>query len=63
MRRISRASGIPIAKQALVADGLAPGKSLIQTATANVCTFVDAQGGRCDTKAASQLQQRWAAIF
>lgn len=62
LRRISRSSGLPIAKQALFADGQAPGKSLIQTATSNVCTFVIAQGGRCDTKAASELQQRWAAI-
>ena len=62
MRRISRASGIPLATKALVADGLAPGKSLIQTATSNVCTFVVAQGGRCDQQAAAQLQQRWSAI-
>lgn len=62
MRRISRSSGVPIAKQALFADGQAPGKSLVQTATRNVCIFVDAQGGKCDQKSASQLQQRWAAI-
>ena len=38
------------------------GKALVQTATSNVCIFVNAQGGRCDQEAASQLQQRWAAI-
>ena len=62
MRRISRSSGVPIAKQALFADGQAPGKSLVQTATRNVCIFVDAQGGKCNQNSASQLQQRWAAI-
>jgi zinc/manganese transport system substrate-binding protein len=62
LRRISSFSGVSIAKQPLYADGLAPGKSLIQTATANVCTFVTAQGGRCDQRTASALQQQWAAI-
>ena len=62
MRRISRNSGVPIASNPLFADGLAPNRSLIQTATANVCTFVKAQGGRCDGAGASALQKRWAAI-
>ena len=62
MRRISRSSGVPIAKQVLFGDGQAPGKSLVQTATSNVCIFVNAQGGKCNQKAASQLQKRWAAI-
>lgn len=62
LRRISSVSGVPIAKQPLYADGQAPGKSLIQTATANVCAFVTAQGGRCDQQSASALQQQWAAI-
>jgi zinc/manganese transport system substrate-binding protein len=62
LRRISSVSGVPIAKQPLYADGQAPGKSLIQTATANVCTFVTAQGGRCDQQAAAALQQQWVAI-
>jgi len=62
LRRISSVTGVPIAKQPLYADGQAPGKSLIQTATANVCAFVTAQGGRCDQQSASALQQQWAAI-
>lgn len=62
LRRISSVSGVPIAKQPLYADGQAPGKSLIQTATANVCTFVNAQGGRCDQQTGSALQQQWASI-
>ncbi len=62
LKRISRSSGVPIAKQPLYPDGQKPGKSLIQTATVNVCTFVVAQGGRCDQPGAIQLQKRWAAI-
>ncbi|QNI67314.1 metal ABC transporter substrate-binding protein [Synechococcus sp. BMK-MC-1] len=62
MRRISRSSGVPLAKQPLFGEGQAPGKSLIQTATGNVCNFVVSQGGTCDQKAADQLQKRWAAI-
>jgi len=62
MRRISRSSGVPLAKQPLFGEGQAPGKSLIQTATGNVCNFVESQGGQCDQKTADQLQTRWAAI-
>jgi zinc/manganese transport system substrate-binding protein len=62
LRRISSVSGVAIAKRPLYADGQAPGQSLIQTATANVCTFVTAQGGRCDQQTAFALQQQWAAI-
>jgi zinc/manganese transport system substrate-binding protein len=62
LRRISSVSGVAIAKRPLYADGQAPGQSLVETATANVCTFVSAQGGRCDQQAAAALQQQWAAI-
>lgn len=62
MRRISRASGIPLAKTPLYAEGQAPGKSLVQTATGNVCNFVNSQGGSCNQTAATNLQQRWAGI-
>lgn len=62
LRRVSRSSGVPIAPSPLYADGLAPNRSLIQTATGNVCTFVNAQGGRCDSAGAKALQQRWAGI-
>ena len=62
LRRISSVSGVAIAKRPLYADGQAPGQSLVETATANVCTFVAAQGGRCDQQAAAALQQQWAAI-
>jgi zinc/manganese transport system substrate-binding protein len=62
LRRISRASGVPVNPAALVADGLAPGRSTVQTATGNVCTFVSGQGGRCDGAAAEGLARRWASI-
>ena len=62
MRRISRASGIPLANTPLYAEGQAPGKSVVQTATGNVCNFVNSQGGSCNQTAATNLQQRWAGI-
>lgn len=62
LRRISSVSGVPLAKSPLYADGLAPGKSWVETATANVCTFVMAQGGRCDQASATALQKQWSAI-
>ncbi|MEB3243687.1 MAG: metal ABC transporter substrate-binding protein [Cyanobacteriota bacterium] len=62
LRRISRASGVPVNPTPLVADGLAPGRSTVQTATGNVCTVVQGQGGRCDSAGADRLAQRWAAI-
>jgi len=62
LRRVSRSSGVPVNPTPLVADGLAPGRSTVQTATGNVCTFVNGQGGRCDSAAADRLAQRWAAI-
>ena len=62
LRRISRVSGVPVNPTPLVADGLAPGRSTVQTATGNVCTFVSGQGGRCDGSAAEGLARRWASI-
>ncbi|MEB3317076.1 MAG: metal ABC transporter substrate-binding protein [Cyanobacteriota bacterium] len=62
LRRISRASGVPVNPTPLVADGLAPGRSTVQTATGNVCTFVSGQGGRCDGATAETLARRWASI-
>lgn len=62
LRRVSRASGVPVNPTPLVADGLAPGRSTVQTATANLCTFVTGQGSRCDGGGAARLAERWAAI-
>ena len=62
MRRISRSSGVPIASKPLYSEGTAPGRSLVQTATDNVCNFVVSQGGQCNTQQADQLAERWKAI-
>lgn len=62
LQRLSRSSGVPVNPTPLVADGLAPGRSTVQTATGNVCTFVNGQGGRCDSAAADRLAQRWVGI-
>jgi ABC-type Zn uptake system ZnuABC Zn-binding protein ZnuA len=62
LRRISRSSGTPIDPSPLVADGLARGLSTVQTATRNICTVVNGQGGRCDQAGAERLNRRWSAI-
>jgi len=62
LRRISRSSGVGIAATPLVADGLAPGLTTVQTATRNICTVVNGQGGRCDLATADRLDRRWSAI-
>lgn len=64
--RISALSGVPLAAQPLVADGLAPAgggeADLISTLTANTCLIVEGLGGRCDRAAQTALIQRWRAI-
>ena len=62
LRRISRRTGISVSDAPLFADGLAPGRSTVATATLNICTVVNAQGGRCDQAAADRLNSRWSAI-
>ena len=62
LQRISKISGKPIASKILFADGTAPGKSLIETATANTCVVVNAQGGKCDLTGANDLQRRWSLV-
>ncbi len=63
LKRISRASGIPINNSPLYPDGLAPGGlSTVETATSNICVIVKAQGSTCDQAAADQISERWASI-
>ena len=45
-----------------VMDALTVGKSLIETATANTCAVVNAQGGQCDQAGAAALQRRWQGV-
>jgi zinc/manganese transport system substrate-binding protein len=62
LRRISRSTGVPINGAPLFADGLAPNRSTVGTATLNICTVVKGQGGQCDQVAADELIARWSAI-
>ena len=68
LSRISQLSGVPLAPQALRADGLAPGSApgtagdLMSTLTANTCLIVESLGGRCDRVGQQQLIRRWQAI-
>ncbi len=62
MRRISRTTGLPVNGAPLFADGLAPDRSTVGTATLNICTVVNGQGGKCDQAAADALVARWSAI-
>jgi len=62
--RISELSGVPLAPEALRADGLAspPHDDLMATLTANTCLIVDQLGGRCDRTGQRQLIAGWEAI-
>jgi len=66
LRRVSSLSGVPIAAEPLVADGLAPepggNGNLVATLTANTCRIVNGLGGRCDPSGEQALNQRWKAI-
>ncbi|KZR73437.1 metal ABC transporter substrate-binding protein [Prochlorococcus marinus] len=62
LRRISRSTGLPVNGTPLFADGLAPDRSTVGTATLNICTVVQGQGGQCDQAAADELMARWSAI-
>ena len=67
LSRISALSGVPLAPQALRADGLAPAQQasdgdLMATLTGNTCLIVDQLGGRCDRSGERQLQQQWQRI-
>ena len=62
LRRISRSTGVPINGAPLFADGLAPNRSTVGTATLNICTVVKGQGGQCDQATADALIARWSAI-
>ncbi len=73
LERISQLSGVPIASQALVADGLARtatggddtsegSGNLMATLTANTCAISEGLGGRCDRAGERELVNRWRAI-
>ena len=62
LRRISKSTGLPISKTPIYGEGVSPGGTAVSTATANICTMVTGQGGRCDKAAAAKLAARWKAI-
>ena len=62
LRRISKNTGLPIATTPLYGEGIASGRNAVSTATLNVCTIVNGQGGSCDQPGANALNSRWAAI-
>lgn len=62
LRRISKNTGLPIAKTPLYGEGIAAGRNAVSTATLNVCTIVNGQGGSCDTAGAKALNVKWSSI-
>ncbi len=63
LRRISRASGIPVLNSPLYPDGLAPGGlSTVETATSNICVIAKGQGSACDKAAADEIAVAWESI-
>ena len=62
LKRISKNTGLPIATTPLYGEGIASGRNAVSTATLNVCTIVNGQGGSCDQSGANALNSRWAAI-
>lgn len=62
LRRISRSTGVPVNAKQLFPDGLAPKRSTVATATWNICTVVNGQGGQCDQATANKLDSQWKAI-
>ena len=62
LRRISKSTGLPIATTPLYGEGIAAGRNAVSTATLNVCTVVNGQGGSCDMAGASSLNSRWSSM-
>ena len=62
LRRISKNTGLPIATTPLYGEGIAAGRNAVSTATLNVCTIVNGQGGSCDQSGANSLNSRWSSI-
>ena len=62
LRRISKRTGLPISTTPLYGEGIAAGRNAVSTATLNVCTIVDGQGGSCDVSGANTLNSQWSSI-
>jgi hypothetical protein len=55
LKRISKSTGLPISKTPLYGEGIAADRNAVSTATINVCTIVNGQGGSCDISGAKKL--------
>ena len=62
LKRISKRSGVPISSMPLNGEGVAVGETAVSTATNNICTMVNGQGGQCDQVEAARLAKSWSAI-
>ena len=62
LKRISKSTGLPISQTPLYGEGIAAGRNAVSTATLNVCTIVNGQGGSCDISGAKQLNAEWSSI-
>ena len=62
LRRISKNTGLPISSTPLYGEGIASGRNAVSTATLNVCTIVNGQGGSCDQSGANSLNSQWSSI-
>ena len=62
LKRISKSTGLPISKTPLYGEGIAAGLNAVSTATLNVCTIVNGQGGSCEISGANQLNAQWSSI-
>ena len=59
MEVIAQQTGIPLSPQHLIADGLAPGKSTVETFVGNTCAISSGLQGQCDEAAGQDLISRW----
>ena len=62
LKRISKSTGLPISSTPLYGEGIAAGRNAVSTATLNVCTIVNGQGGSCDIPGANGLNSQWSSI-
>ena len=62
LKRISKSTGLPISKTPLYGEGIAADRNAVSTATINVCTIVNGQGGSCDISGAKKLNFEWSSI-
>lgn len=62
LRVISQQSGIPLSPQYLIADGLAAGRSTVETFVGNTCVITNGLQGQCDETGGEALAGRWRAL-